>query len=96
MRSSCGCNIYDNVIIHYSGKYRVYSQLLRITVWLNTSYYGNEQFHSNSSQADRLDICECELVHLHLKDLTYCPNSTHFTEQSFSVAGFLPCTSPNA
>src|SRR3989337_1715093 len=71
--------------------YRVGSQLLTITVQLNVSYYGNKQDHSKSSHTDRLDICECALVCLHMNDLAYCHNKAHLTEQSFSVAGHTPC-----
>ena len=72
--------------------YRVGSQLLTMTVQLNVYYYGNKQDHSKSIHTDRLDICECVLVYLHLEDLAYCHNKTHLTELSKSVASQTPCT----
>ena len=72
-------------------KYRVYCQLLRLTVQLNVSYYDNKQDHSKSSHTDRMDNCKCALICLHLNDHAYCYNKTHLTEQSFLVAGHTPC-----
>src|SRR5687767_14090822 len=63
-----------------------------MTVQLNVSCYGNMQDHLKSSHTDRLGICECALVCLHLNDLAYCHIETRITEQTFSVARFPPCT----
>src|SRR5688572_15574807 len=69
-------------------RYRVYSQLLRMTVQFNVPYYGNKQDYLN---VDTLMHTYIYLIYLYdwtLNDLVYCHNKTHSTEQSFSVAGY--------
>src|SRR5688500_9506970 len=70
-------------------------QLLTMTDQSNMSYYDNKQDHSKSSHTDRLDICECQLVCLHLDDLAYYHNKTYLIDQSLSAAGNPPCTISN-
>src|SRR5687767_6044911 len=67
--------------------YRVFSQLLRMSVQLNVSFYGNKQNLSNVDTLMHTHICPIYLYDWTLNDLAYCHNKTHLTEHSFSAAG---------
>src|SRR5687767_10033781 len=63
--------------------YRVLCQVLRMTVQLNVSYYGNKHDHSNVDTLMHTHICPIYLYDYTFKNLAYCPNKYHLTKQSF-------------
>src|SRR5687767_15962059 len=48
---------------------------------------------SKSSHTDRLDICECQSMCLHLDDSAYYHNKTYMIDQSIQAGGGPPCNS---
>src|SRR5688500_11906735 len=55
------------------------------------SYYGIKQDLLKSGHTYKLDICECQLLCLHLEDFAYYHNKTYLVDQSMSVASNPPC-----